>query len=136
MRDATYELIIAGGRKIHREQQHQADQRIVCPGCKTIFTRAGNYLAHFEGNQCPCISRLRFLDYVQEKHVHGQILEIKNVLESNQETYESAGLIGAGHEDTEEGGINLIDDGEDADQSAGESGRMLDLIFTSVPCGV
>lgn len=53
---------------------------------------------------------------MQEKHVQGQIFEIKNNIETNKETYE---LIEGGTEDVEEGGINLIDE-DDADQNAGE----------------
>lgn len=59
---------------------------------------------------------MQFLDYVQEKHVHGQIMEIQNNLESSKETYE---LIQGGPEVIEEGGINLIDQ-DDANQREGK----------------
>lgn len=46
----------------------------MCPGCHSIFTRAGNYVEHLENGRCTKITRKEFLDNIQQKHLVKHIL--------------------------------------------------------------
>ena len=112
-------------------QSHQRDQGIVCPGCLTKFTRAGNYVEHLENGHCERsnpitgIMRREFKESIQQKHVVKEILKdadyfragfhgdtlpaLPNDLMSEDEP--------AALEHKEDGGVLL--DHEDAEQKRG-----------------
>lgn len=62
-------------------QEHKADQNIICRGCHTRFTRAGNYIEHLENGRCRMtnpiggITRREFIEGVQQKHVVKEIMK-------------------------------------------------------------
>lgn len=62
-----------GGRKMHREREHQAEQSITCPGCEALFTRASSAIAHLETGSCETFSEWDFKTAVLHKYIMQQI---------------------------------------------------------------
>jgi uncharacterized C2H2 Zn-finger protein len=56
-------------------QRHQAEQTIPCPGCKEVFPRAGDMIAHIENGECNVITEWDFYAHVQHKFVKNEIMK-------------------------------------------------------------
>ena len=103
---------------------HQADQSIQCPGCKAIFTRAANLIAHLEQNKCSKIRAHEFRGYVQQKHVVNEIMKEPDAFVQNLQVNQAfapktdkPGLVTDGTEGQDqetEGGVPLMDQEDDA----------------------
>jgi len=107
-----------GGRRVHRERSHRADQAIQCPahdqGCSQIFTRAAHLVKHLETGECAFISAALFKECVMHKRIRREILrthvEIAANLNQNKTFgtgYGTPGLIVDESDDDEDGGVSL-----------------------------
>ncbi|KAK0929333.1 hypothetical protein LTR91_010101 [Friedmanniomyces endolithicus] len=114
-----------GGRRGHRDQMHPADQEIRCSGCEALFTRAGNFVAHLEGGDCPEISAYEFRASIIHKHLLKEIFKDPGEFNARMEACRvDLGLPGSSitdgteGEEPEEGGVGLLDE-EHAEQKTG-----------------
>ncbi|KAK5118931.1 hypothetical protein LTR62_000142 [Meristemomyces frigidus] len=132
-----------GGRRLHRERTHQAEQQIKCPGCCALFTRAGYMIGHLEEGDCPEISGYEFTATVRHKHVLKAIMEDPGTFQERlceSRAFASNGRPGdipeqeGAVEDDDEGGTTLLEQ-DDEDQSYGIRPLQpeVDLISTNVP---
>ncbi|KAK4505387.1 hypothetical protein PRZ48_003350 [Zasmidium cellare] len=111
-----------GGRKLHRQQAHPADQDVQCPGCEGHFIRAANMIAHIENHGCN-ITPYELFNNICHKFVVKQIMQAPQIFEESKtitgvETT-GAGITGAvtdGAEtqDQSEGGVSLLDQENEA----------------------
>ncbi|KAK4553939.1 hypothetical protein LTR86_009115 [Recurvomyces mirabilis] len=110
-----------GGRRLHRQQMHPADQDIKCPGCCALFTKAGNMVAHLEGGDCPEITAFEFRGQVLQKHVRKELMKNintvnerlaateKSIAPLDEFPYEATDYAESADADDEEGGIGLLE---------------------------
>lgn len=97
-----------GGREVHLKQNHPHQQRLVCPGCNVIFTRAHALMAHVEKNECQNIDAEHF----DQQRAKRQVLKahFENALGIDPYTlhrpfgYSVSGVSGGASED---GGVTL-----------------------------
>ncbi|KAF2863258.1 hypothetical protein K470DRAFT_211469 [Piedraia hortae CBS 480.64] len=111
-----------GGRRIHREQMHKADQNIQCPahakGCSHRFPRAAAMIAHLEEGRCLFIKSQEFLTSVQHKHIVKLIMSQPDVFLAKLEKNRTSSLpenaqqpkfeLRVPSPDNGESGVNLI----------------------------
>ncbi|CAK3795614.1 hypothetical protein CB0940_02692 [Lecanosticta acicola] len=77
-----------GGRKIHRERMHEADQNVGCPGCGQTFIRAANMIEHIEEDHCSVIRRIDFIRSIHRKCIIKQIMKDPHIFRANLELNE------------------------------------------------
>lgn len=119
-----------GGRKLHREHNHKAQQDIRCTLCHALFSKVAFMVAHLESGKCPSISGSEFMARIQQQRARAQIMKAPGVFNENLAlnakslmieslSLELRKLITDGSEtlDTEVGGISLIDN-DNAEQMA------------------
>ena len=68
-------LILHSTSRLTLSKRHQATQTIPCPGCKDVFQRAGDMIAHIENGECNVITESEFYAYVQHKAVKKEIMK-------------------------------------------------------------
>ncbi|KAF2165236.1 hypothetical protein M409DRAFT_67484 [Zasmidium cellare ATCC 36951] len=110
-----------GGRKLHRQQAHPADQDIECPGCKSHFVRAANMIVHIEDNGCSEIRPHELFRAICHKFVVKQVLRAPDKFKLSQVPAGPAGPAvtdGTETHDQDDGGVSLLDQ-EDEAQLAG-----------------
>jgi len=120
-----------GGRRLHRTQNHQAEQTIHCPGnCGDVFFRASNMMAHIEKGECSVITVKMFLDGVLQKlFVKEMMSDYAGFRQRLSMTKGYATMIDAGvsgsvedeseAEDIEGGGAVLTDEEDEAEAEEG-----------------
>lgn len=81
-----------GGRKIHRDQMHKAEQNVHCPGCDTVFIRAANMIEHIEKDHCSQIRAIELYNNIQKTHVMKQVMQNPGQFTKNLNANQLSGL--------------------------------------------
>lgn len=135
-----------GGRKLHRQRDHRAAQRIVCPGCHGIFVRAALMIEHLELGKCCAISADEFQHRIRQKSMIKELLQnpvhsqsLYNLPAFNTETIDltESGESTADGESSQwckaeaDGGVSLLDTNERAVSGSRIANREVDLATSS-----
>lgn len=81
-----------GGRKIHRDQMHKAEQNVHCPGCDSVFIRAANMVEHIEKDHCSQIRSIDLYNNIQRTHVMKQVMQNPGQFQDNIRANQISGL--------------------------------------------